>query len=431
MASNSLELDVRNATDENDTPPLEAAEAIPDGDYGWTVIFACFIETFWVNGWSGAWGVLQTALLQSTLHQTAPSTLSFVGSLGLGLCVGLGLFCVRISQRIGARWSMLLGILLFGIGNVVSGSTVDNVDGLFVAAGISYGIGSSLMYTMSNNLPIQWFSRRLGTANGIVKLGGGLGATVMSVVLQLLIDKLGIAWAFRIMGSMALVSGVPAVLLIRERRMPSRNALAIDFSLFRSMPFCLLFLAGAIGTFALFVPPFFLPLLAKSIGLSATAGALILAAFNSCAAIGRLGSGVACGKLGPVNMLLLTMALNATSMLAIWPVSDTIAPLVVFSIVNGISNGAFFVTLPTAISRMLGPDQAAAGLGMAITGWTGGYLMGSPIAGFLIAATGAEDAQSIVPYRAAIFYAGGMALASSIFVMVARLGIDPKLYKKL
>ena len=130
-------------------------------------------------------------------------------------------------------------------------------------------------------------------------------------------------------------------------------------------------------------------------------------------------------------MLLLTMALNAISMLAIWPASDTIGPLAVFAAMNGIANGAFFVTMPTAIGRMIGPGQAAVGMGMAITGWTGGYLMGSPIAGILIAAAGAEKAHTVVPYRAAIFYAGGVALASATFVLVARLRMDTKLIKNL
>ena len=33
-------------------------EAIPDGGYGWIVVFACFVQTFWVNAWTGSWGIL-------------------------------------------------------------------------------------------------------------------------------------------------------------------------------------------------------------------------------------------------------------------------------------------------------------------------------------------------------------------------------------
>ena len=103
---------------------------------------------------------------------------------------------------------------------------------------------------MSKTLPVQWFNSKLGTANGLVKLGGGLGATTMAIVIQALIDKVGIPWTFRIFGFVSLITGIPAALLVRER----------------------IFLAGAVGTFAFFVPPFFLPLFAHSIGLSASTG---------------------------------------------------------------------------------------------------------------------------------------------------------------
>lgn len=410
--------------------PASAVEAIPDGGYGWTVVFACSAVTFMINGWSGSWGVLQTALFQAYPNRESTTSLSFVGTLNITLCVALGLASVRLSQLIGARYSMLLGVLMMGFGCLFSSFTADNLGGLFATAGVLFGLGSSLTYTMSNTLPAQWFSSKLGTANGLVKLGGGIGSAIVAVVVQVLIDKVGIPWTFRILGLFTLASGIPAALLVKERA-SSNKAPFVDLSLFRSIPFCCVFLAGAVGTFALFVPPFFLPLFAHSIGLSASTGAGIVAGFNGCTAIGRLGAGFACDKFGSTNMLLLTMAVNAVSMLAIWPVSETIGPLIAFAGINGIANGSFFVTMPTAIGRMTGPGQAAVGMGMAITGWTGGYLMGSPIAGILISATGAEKGHTVAPYRAAIFYAGGVALASATFVLVARLRMDNKLIKKL
>lgn len=410
--------------------PISTVEAIPDGGYGWTVVFACSVVTFTINGWGGSWGVLQTALLQAYPNRESTTSLSFVGTLSMTLCVALGLASVRLSQLIGARYSMLLGVLMMGSGSLFSSFTVDNIGGLFATAGVLFGLGASLAFTMGNSLPAQWFNSRLGTANGLVKLGGGLGSAIVVVVVQVLIDKVGIPWTFRALGLFTLVSDVPAALLIRER-VPLKKAPFVDLSLFRSIPFCCVFLAGAVGTFALFVPPFFLPLFVHSIGLSASTGAGIVAAFNGCTAVGRLGAGLACDKFGSVNMLLLSMILNAVSMLAIWPVSETIGPLIAFAGINGIANGSFFVTMPTAIGRMTGPGQAAVGMGMAITGWTGGYLMGCPIAGILISATGAGKGHTVAPYRAAIFYAGGVALASATFVLIARLRMDKKLIKKL
>ena len=108
-------------------------------------------------------------------------------------------------------------------------------------------------------------------------------------------------------------------------------------------------------------------------------------------------------------------------MLAIWPVSSSLAPLMMFAAVNGFANGAFYVIMPTAVASVIEPGRAAVSLGMGVTGWTVGLLVGAPIAGALITLSGAEDSSSIAPYRAAIFYAGGVALAAASFAMVARL----------
>jgi MFS family permease len=415
------------------TSPRESPDQRPesalmrDGGYGWVIVFACFVQTFWVNAWTGSWGILQAALLaQSTMHDVPASTLSFVGSVGLSLTVALGLACVWLSGVIGARWSALLGILLFSASTLVGSFTVRNVGGLFVS-GTLYGIGGSLMYTMSNSLPVQWFHTKLGTANGLVKLGGGIGATVMALAVQLLIDKIGVAWTFRAMALASLASGVPAALLIKEREPSSPS---INPSLFRDLTFFLLFIAGFVGIFALYIPSFFLPTVAASIGLSPTTAAAVMACYNACMAVGRLSSGIACDKLGSTNMLLASMALNAITMLAIWSFASTFAVLTVFAALNGIANGAFFVTMPTAIGRLLGPRAAPAGIGMAITGWSVGDLLGNPIAGFLITATHADRGNSIVPYRPAIFYAGGTAAISTALVLLARLKMDVNLIKK-
>lgn len=429
-ASESVENIGEGIRDSNEEAPVSAFEVIPDGGYGWIVVLSCSTVTFLINSWSGSWGVLQTALFKRYPDQVPTTSLSFVGSLCIALCVLLGLGSVRLSRVIGARYSMLLGVLTMSLGIFLSSITANNLSGLFVTSGVSIGLGMSLIYTMANTLPVQWFGSKLGTANGLIKLGGGVGATVMAVAVQLLIDKVGIPWTFRTIGLITLATGVPAALLVRERA-PYNSSAYVDWSLFKSIPFCCLFLAGAIGTFALFVPPYFLPLFAQSIGLSASTGAGIVSGFNACGAIGRFAAGFSCDRYGSTNTLLLITALNAVSMLAIWPVSETIGPLVIFAALNGIANGAFFVAMPTAIGRLVESGQAAVGMGMAITGWTGGYLMGSPIAGYLIAATGAERSHSAEPYRGAIFYAGGVASASAAFVFVARLRMDGKLIKKM
>ncbi|KAF2179261.1 MFS transporter, MCP family, solute carrier family 16, member 10 [Zopfia rhizophila CBS 207.26] len=419
--------------DTNSEPPENAysTTAIPDGGYGWTIVLSCGLLTFWFNGMVNCWGVLQTALLDSTLSHTPTSTLSFVGSLGLACGVAFGLFGVRLMRWLGSRTTAVLGVAIMGAGLISSGFTTSNVVGLFGTSGLLAGIGMSLIYVVSNSLPVQYFSGKLGLANGLVKAGGGVGATIMAIALEALVRRVGIEWTFRIQGLMTVSTGIPAAWLLKDR-VPLRNTPFIDLSMFRSLPFTAVFLAGAIGTFALFVPPYFLPLFAQSIGLSSKTGAALVSAFSACNALGRFVAGFLCDSIGPVNMFAFTMVLNAVSMLAIWPVSESLAPLVVFSMLNGIANGAFFTILPTVVAKIFSPGRAVVAMGMATTGWTAGYLMGAPIAGYLLQAGGGTEGgrnQGIEVYRPAIFYAGGVAFASSLFVLVARVKLTKKMVK--
>lgn len=52
--------------------PSSAVEAIPDGGYGWTVVFACSAVTFMINGWSGSWGFCRQLSSKLTRTENPP-----------------------------------------------------------------------------------------------------------------------------------------------------------------------------------------------------------------------------------------------------------------------------------------------------------------------------------------------------------------------
>lgn len=149
----------------------------------------------------------------------------------------------------------------------------------------------------------------------------------------------------------------------------------MDRTLFKEARFLIIFFAGAVATFPLLVPPFFLPLYSTSIGLSSSTGAGLLAGFNFSSAVGRVLCGLFCDKIGALNTLFLCLALNALTMLVIWPVSTSLASLTIFVVINGVANGGFFSTMPTVVGNVFGSQRVSVAMGMIVTGWAGGYLM--------------------------------------------------------
>lgn len=222
--------------------------------------------------------------------------------------------------------------------------------------------------------PAQYFKAKRGIANGIVYAGGGLGGTVISFILDALLQRVGIAWTFRILGFLIMGTGLPAAWLIKERA-PIKPTKMVEWSLFKDVRFAVLFAVGAIGTFPLFVPAFFLPLYTNSLGLPSSAGAGLVAAFNFSSAIGRLSCGFACDKLGSLNTLFLSLLLSALSIFVLWPVSSSIGPLIAFVIINGSANGGFFSTMPTVVGNVFGSARVSVAVGMIVSGWLGGYLL--------------------------------------------------------
>lgn len=271
-------------------------------------------------------------------------------------------------------------------------------------------------------MPAQYFSRRIGLANGIVFAGGGLGGAAISLITERLMSTLGIPWTLRIIGISVLITGLPAAWHVKERTALAHQR-SFDWSLFASLRFDCLFVAGAFATFPLFVTPFFLPQYCASLGLSSSLGAGLVAAFNFSPGVSRIVLGLLCDYLGPVNILTVTLLLNGLSMLVLWPFSTSVGPLVVFAIWNGAANGGFFALIPTVVNGVFGTLKVPTAMSMVVTGWIGGYLFGGPIAGYMLDAFEGRGSE-IVAYRPAMYYAGAMFLTASVLLLGMRFRIN-------
>ncbi|PGH12479.1 hypothetical protein AJ79_04223 [Helicocarpus griseus UAMH5409] len=202
-----------------------AHSQVPDGGYGWVVVIACAIISWWFVGTCYTWGIYQAALIERNL--SSPSTLSFVGSLTFAGISFLAIVNARLIRNFGARVIAIVGIFLLGVGQILSGFSTHSVAGLYITQGVIAGVGVSLCFMVVSVRPTQYFRKKRGLANGIVCAGGGLGATVISLIIDILVENLSPEWAFWILGFATLVTGLPAAYLIRERA-PTRPTAFVE-----------------------------------------------------------------------------------------------------------------------------------------------------------------------------------------------------------
>lgn len=130
---------------------LIADSQVPDGGYGWVLIFACAVVTWWFVGASYTWGVMQAELVDRKGYSS--STLAFVGSLCPACISLLAVPNATVIRKIGARITALLGIFLLGLGSILSGFAVDSVVGLFMTWGFVGGLGTSLCFMVRYPTP--------------------------------------------------------------------------------------------------------------------------------------------------------------------------------------------------------------------------------------------------------------------------------------
>lgn len=116
-----------------------ADSQVPDGGYGWVTVSACAVMTWWFIGTSYSWGVLQAALVKEGVSSS--STLAFVGSVAVACISFFGILNARLIRWLGARVCAVLGMVLLGMGEILSGFALKSIGGLFVTAGAVMGMG--------------------------------------------------------------------------------------------------------------------------------------------------------------------------------------------------------------------------------------------------------------------------------------------------
>lgn len=135
---------IRNSDEDAVIQASLAADAdVPDGGYGWVIVASGAVLLWWALGTTYAWGVMQTELVEQKL--STPAVLSFIGSLDAALIAALALVNSRIMKRLGARMTAVLGVVLMGGSEILSGFATKNLGALFFTSGILMGLGVRLV----------------------------------------------------------------------------------------------------------------------------------------------------------------------------------------------------------------------------------------------------------------------------------------------
>ncbi|KAH7041746.1 major facilitator superfamily domain-containing protein [Linnemannia elongata] len=428
----------------------QGGQFYPEGEYGWIVLAATFVCTFWCIGIVFCWGVFQDYLLR--METFGPSAgakeLSWVGSLSCACIFVAAPAIVVLITNFGTTTVLASGVLCVTTG-FVAASFATTYWYLYITVGFLYGFGGCLIYFTCINVLARYFNKRRGVVVGVAISGSGIGSSVMAPLLHLMLSGAQIASTT---GDEEAVVGIGRADLGRDRMdekvdMDPRLGLAselsspqsplptptpttaspagpsLDFSLFKNLHYTLIFISTNLFALVYLVPILLTPTYATSIvGLPPSKGALMITIVSSVGIVSRIVIGHLADRYGTLNATSLCLLLSGLSSLLIWlHASHSFAVLATFMFFYGCFGGATIMLLPVAASKAVEGRQVPSALGFVFFAHTVGYLLGTPLVQFIIV-------ESKGSFEGAIVFVGIVNLVCAGVVVVARVHVSRTLF---
>ncbi len=321
------------------------------------------------------------------LHRWSNAQVAWTFSLAiasLGLAAALG---GVLLPRWGPRRLAVLGGLLYAAGHAAAayGLATAQLWPLWLGFGVVGGSGLGLAYVVPVATVARWFPDRPGLATGLVVMGFGLGALVMSkLVAPAVLAACGgsLPTAFLVLGAGYIVA-LPLLALPLADPPAASAAPAAPFAavlpLLARAVFLRLWLAFACAiTAGIMLIGFQSPLLQDLLRAAdptlaaaalATAGATLIGAGSAANGVGRLLWGGLSDRLGRARTLRLILVVQAASfagMLA-WPAAWPFAILVGVVL---LCYGGAFGTVPALVRGQVGPAAMPIAYGVLLTAWS-------------------------------------------------------------
>ena len=365
-----------------------------------TVLQICFGTVY-------AWSFFQTLLVRQLGWSFTDTALAFgitIFSLGMS-AAGAGM----ILPKVGPRRLALAGSAMFSVGYVIAGFALelDNLALFCFGYGAIGGAGIGLGYVTPVATVAKWFPDKKGLATGIVVMGFGIGAVVLSkglapllIVqtegdLSLLFIWLGAVFAAILIPCSLALRDPPEALAERVRPVEAREEHEEPASTARCLcsgEFAVMWLVFFFNIAAgIAVISFQSPLLQDVWGLAdpglepetlAEYGATLIAASSLCNGFGRLFWGLMSDRIGRIRVFRILLA----SQMIVFGILMTERDPWIFSILVCyimLCFGGGFATMPSFVLDVFGARRMSAVYGVMLTAWAAAGVCGPLYIGYL------------------------------------------------
>jgi MFS transporter, OFA family, oxalate/formate antiporter len=309
-------------------------------------------------------------------------------------------------ERRGPRVSALLAAILFASGQIIAGIAAyyGSLMLFFLGYGVVGGMGLGIGYISPVSTLVKWFPDRRGLATGMAVLGFGAGAMIASPVAASLIDSVGIASTFWILGAAFFLMMTAGALYIErppDGWMPAGFAqnggngrIVVDLGQLTAaeavrtprfwMLWVMMFVNISAGIKLISVAS---PLAQEQIGMTAVAAAAMVGLMGLFNGAGRISWAGLSDYIGRHNVYIVFFAFQSVAFLMLPHLTHALAFQAVLFMVLTMYGGGF-ASLPAFIGDLFGTRQLAAIHGLLLTSWSAAGIAGPMVVAYIRDSTG-------------------------------------------
>lgn len=380
-----------------------------------------------------AWSVFTKPLM--TQFNWGLQEVSFTFSIAI-MFLGLSAaFLGHYVERHGPRKAGTLASLFFGVGVAGSGLAVqlESIYLLYLFYGVLGGIGLGVGYITPVSTLVKWFPDRRGLATGLAIMGFGFASLISSPIMARLIDSVGIAATFYILGAIYFVVMYSSAQYLeppaqgwlpkgyKEKLDSGKKKPLADLSQLTANEavktirfywlWIMLFINITCGIAIISVAS---PMAQEIAGMSPMAAATMVGLMGLFNGLGRIGWASLSDYIGRPNTYTLFFVIQVVAFFLLPSVTQALLfQLVVYLILTCYGGG--FASIPAYIGDLFGTKQLGAIHGYILTAWAAAGLVGPIFATWV-----REITQS---YTETLYIFAGMFVVALVVSLLIRLDI--------
>ena len=333
-----------------------------------------------------------------------------------------------INDKIGPKWVIFIGGILFGLGMIASGFA-KSVGMLLLTYGLGVGLGVGMVYGCTVSNSVKFFPDKRGLVGGIATASYGISSVIIPIVANALIDNFDVTMAFKILGAAMLVIICVSAFFIQtcpkdfkpegwnppEPKAGAKAPVDKDWKAMLKDPiFYVMILMLCCGAFSgLMVTSQASPVAQNMIGMTAAEAAVavsVLAMFNT---LGRILAGFISDKIGSVNTILGVFLVSVLGLGLLFISGEgSVATFYIGVCIVGLCFGSSMGIYPGFTASQFGARNNSVNYGIMFIGFAAAGYFGPTIMSKIYASAGA--------YQTAFLAAMALAIAGAVLTFAFR-----------